>query len=90
MAAFKVRAVDHFSWSAAGSSPRKRKRTRREIKARSINGMTVVPEVMKHDHLDDLAAALVMCYDALGTVPALWKADIDAAFRRIPIKPEHR
>ena len=26
----------------------------------------------------------------VGHVPHLWKADIDAAFRRIPIKPEER
>ena len=26
----------------------------------------------------------------MGEVPGLWKADIDAAFRRIPVRPEHR
>ena len=60
------------------------------MKAGSINGISFVPETVKHDHLDDLATAMTMCKDAFNVVPALWKADIDAAFRRIPLKPEHR
>ena len=26
----------------------------------------------------------------MGELPGLWKADVDAAFRRLPIKAEHR
>ena len=31
-----------------------------------------------------------MFVEVLGVIPGLFKADIDAAFRRIPIKPAHR
>ena len=86
----KIRAVDHFSWSAGNQGATKHKRTRKEMKASSVNGIAFVPEKVKHDHLDDLAAAMTMCKDAFNMDPALWKADIDAAFRRVPLKPKHR
>ena len=31
-----------------------------------------------------------MCAPFAGEVPSLFKADVDSAFRRIPIAPEHR
>ena len=86
----KIRAIDHFSWSAGNQGATKHKRTRKEMKASSVNGIAFVPEKVKHDHLDDLAAAMTMCKDAFNMDPALWKADIDAAFRRVPLKPKHR
>ena len=45
---------------------------------------------MTHDHLDDLLTGMRQFRILLGELPGLWKADVDAAFRRVPIKPEHR
>ena len=50
----KIRPVDHFSWSNVASRSRKR------IKLNSVNGMTEVPEAIKHDHLDDLVASMTL------------------------------
>ena len=75
----KVRAVDHFSWS-----------TRGEGRETSVNGMTCASEKLAHDTLDDLASALVSFVTLSSSVPGLLKADIDSAFRRVPVKPEHR
>ena len=47
----KIRPVDHFSWSAAGKSRKKRK-------LGSVNGQTEILESLSHDHLDDLAEAM--------------------------------
>ena len=63
---------------------------------------------MRHDSLDDIAAALTMfmcvvnvvCYLPCALyvrarfaiarqVPGLWKADVDAAFRRVPLAADH-
>ena len=69
----KVRPVDNFSWSSQQGC--KRYRTRREVKADSVNGhfevrplsralfgqhvaLAQVPVAVKHDHLDDLLAAM--------------------------------
>ncbi len=79
-----------------------------QVKAESINGHCTVPEKMKHDSLDDIAAALTMfmcvvnvvCYLPCALyvrarfaiarqVPGLWKADVDAAFRRVPLAADH-
>ena len=72
----KVRAVDHFSWSAKGQAAtgqRKRKRSKNEVKAQSVNGHTLVPEKVTHDHLDDIAAVMAACKASFNEVPALWK-----------------
>ena len=97
----KIRPVDHFSWSNVATRSRKR------IKLNSVNGMTEVPEAIKHDHLDDLVASMTLlrrfvllmflsphppiihiciccCVRLTGETPALWKLDVDSAFRRIP------
>ena len=79
----KLRAVDHMSWSAP-TGPKK-KRTRREMKMDSVNGHVHVPERVTHDHLDKLLALLILAKEVLGTIPHLWKADVDAAFRRVPL-----
>ena len=84
----KVRAVDHFSWSAplegeTGWSKRRRKES-------SVNGCTLLPEAVHHDHIDDLAVVMRRFREVCGEIPGLFKADIDAAFRRIPLKPGHR
>lgn len=82
-----MRAVDHMSWSAAVAKGVKR--TRKEVKSRSINGLSTIPERVTHDHLDDLADGMRLFRDLCGELPHLWKADIDAAFRRVPITQRH-
>ena len=47
----KLRAVDHFSWSAPPAD-RKRKRSRNEVKEDSINGHYEMPVAVSHEHLD--------------------------------------
>ena len=83
----KVRAVDHMSWSAAGVCGRKRSRS--ETKKGSINGHSNIPIRIRHDHLDALASIMRKWWLLLGILPALWKTDIDAAFRRIPVCDAH-
>ena len=83
----KLRAVDHMSWSAAQGQ--KRKRSRNQIKEHSINGHCYVPAKVSHDHLDSLLQLLRVVFAKTGVVPWLWKADIDAAFRRVPLMGTH-
>lgn len=56
----------------------------------SVNACTCIPVKLKHHHLDDLIAFIQYFIALFGVVPGLFKADIDAAFRRIPLFPEHR
>ena len=44
---------------------------------------------MSHDHLDSLLQLLRLVFMLTGVVPWLWKADIDAAFRRVPLMGAH-
>jgi hypothetical protein len=60
------------------------------MKADSINGHYTPTVNITHDHLDDLLAALRMHKQLVGSAPWLWKADVDAAFRRIPIRESHK
>ena len=102
----KNRAVDHFSWSEgdgkAGSvngfttpgilsfawpSPR------RVPCVCVCVGVCLSPlpgEKLKHDTLDEFAVVLRRIVNASGSLPWLYKSDIDAAFRRVPVKAEHR
>lgn len=106
----KLRAIDNFSWSYNDTS-RKRKRTKKVMKAASVNGHYEMPCVVEHDHLDQLLAAMRMHNEVIGEArvfippcglaatcphdiflqaPGLWKSDVDSAFRRVPVNPEHR
>ena len=58
--------------------------------ASGTNGSCSASEKLSNDRYDKLAAVAQLFYAALGCVPALMKCDIDAAFRRIPVKPDHR
>jgi hypothetical protein len=60
----KIRPVDHMSWSHSDQ----RKRSRREMKAQSINGHYEVPERVKHDHLDVLLAVMRLHMLIIGQV----------------------
>ena len=42
------------------------------------------------DGLDSIVAAILLFIQITGTMPCLWKADVDAAYRRIPILPRDR
>ena len=61
----KVRAIDNFSWAP---KTMKGKRTRKEMKADSINGHYAVPIDIKHDHLDMLHTAMRCHHDHFGKV----------------------
>ena len=75
----KRRGVDHFSWSANGGG-----------KKASVNGSTLPQEKLSHDTLDVLAEILFLFWSLVGEVPALFKTDIDSAFRRIPVRAGDR
>jgi hypothetical protein len=49
-----------------------------------------MPGSVAHDHLDDLLAAMRLHYELMGDAPGLVTADIDSAFRRIPLNVRHR
>ena len=88
----KLRAVDHFSWSPASGSggaqgPASAKKAR---KAGSVNGHAAAAERMHHDTVDALVESLLHFKALMGTVPGLIKADVDSAFRRIPVASKHR
>ena len=84
----KIRAVDNLSWCAIeGGHHRMSKKRLREG---SINGHCAAHESVKHDHVDDLASAMAEFIKWMKQLPSLWKADIDSAFRRIPLLPDHR
>ena len=54
------------------------------------NRATTVTEKLKYDSLDILIEALEQAHAKIGHVLHIWTVDIDSAFRRIPILPEHR
>ena len=55
-----------------------------------INQAKRPQERLHHDAVDALFEAARIFHEVAGRAPALWKADIDAAFRRVPIRAEHR
>ena len=67
----KLRAVDHFSWSAAKT------RSRKKRKLTSVNGCTAMPEKMKHDHLDELCAAAAMFIMFASVTFGACRCDVD-------------
>ena len=54
-----------------------------------INAATTPSEKLTVDGVDRVLAACRAFYDAHGYAPVLWKADVDAAYRRIPLAPGH-
>jgi hypothetical protein len=54
------------------------------------NAATAPGEKLEHETLDLLLQAMRFTAQRSDVGLSLWKADIDSAFRRIPIKPEHR
>ena len=47
-------------------------------------------EKLEYESLDELLAVLQAMHKDLGSDLKLWKADVDSAFRRIPVLPAHR
>ena len=45
---------------------------------------------LQMDGLDALVTAIQLYVTISGRVPGLWKGDVDAAFRRVPIQPQDR
>jgi len=81
----KIRAVDNMSWAhAPGRTSKKR------LREQSVNGCSAIPEKVQHDHVDDLAEGMSKFRRLMKEPPALVKADISAAFRRVPLFPDHR
>ena len=58
--------------------------------ANGTNKCCSASEKLSNDRYDKLAAVAQSFYAATGCVPALMKCDIVPAFRRIPVKPDHR
>jgi len=85
----KVRAIDHLSWSPSTQVEDERPSKRRRKEA-SVNGHITASEKLHHDTLDVLALAMRKYVEQLGCIPGLLKSDIDSAFRRVPVAPEHR
>ena len=74
------------AWSVPDCFQAKRRRLEKE---QSSNGCCVPQEKMHHDHVDKLVAMLRKAMQGTGKQQGLFKADIDSAFRRVPIDVEH-
>ena len=61
-----------------------------DLTASGANPCCAPGERLSNDKLDLLVTLILQFMSCVGVPPALWKADIDAAYRRIPILPEHR
>ena len=55
-----------------------------------MNGHVTASEKLDHDTLDALALAMRKYVERLDCIPVLLKSDIDSAFRRVSVAPEHR
>lgn len=76
--------VDHISRQFRGAQRQTRKRS-----PKNVNGCSEIPEKICHHHIDDLAGAIQMFEELMQCIPGA-RADGRAAFRRLPLKPEHR
>eukprot|EP00973_Karenia_brevis_P051871 7204325-Karenia_brevis.AAC.1 len=74
-----MRSIDHFSWTPHKNG-----------KQDSVNGHVSPGEKFKHHTLDQLADAMRLFHDKLNEVPGLFKADVESAFRRVPVCPGDR
>ena len=54
-----------------------------------VNPATAAAEKLEYESLDKFLALMRMANKRMRCPLALWKADIDSAYRRIPLKPEH-
>ena len=58
--------------------------------AAGLNPACVPTERLRVHGIDKLIAIIQYFVLTIGCVPHLFKADIDSAYRRIPIRPDHR
>lgn len=56
----------------------------------SINAATTACEKLHCDSLVDLFAIMREMVKMMGSSLALFKSDVDSAYRRVPLRPEHR
>ena len=55
----------------------------------AVSTATTTCQLLAHDHLDDLLAAIRLHFELKSDPPGLVTAHIDSAFRRIPLKLRH-
>ena len=84
-----IRPVDNFSWCARPTHIWRKAAKKQDLIGESVNGFCVATERLHHDHLDKLVAAAGSITTKSGRVCGLFKADIDAAYRRVPLQPSH-
>ena len=58
--------------------------------ASGLNSACAPSEKLSHDRVDSLVTAIDRFTSTLHVAPHLYKADIDAAFRRVPVHPAER
>ena len=58
--------------------------------ASGLNGACAASEKLSHDRVDSLVCAVDRFTASTGLPPYLYKADIDSAFRRVPVCPAER
>ena len=53
-------------------------------------GHVTATEKLKHEALDEVCSAMREHKRLTGKSPTLWKADVDSAFRRVPVNADQR
>ena len=83
----KYRAVDNLSWAAKPVKAAKDAGRSHKFatKLNSVNGHVFPAEKMKHESIDMMVDLLKTHVKKHKKAPHLWKADIDAAFRRVSL-----
>ena len=83
----KYRAVDNLSWAAEPVNAAKDAGRSHKFatKLNSVNGHVFPTEKMKHESIDMMVDLLKTHVKKHKKAPHLWKADIDAAFRRVSL-----
>ena len=55
-----------------------------------VNGCCVQEEKLPNEGIDELFLVAREFTERVGVRPSMWKADIDSAFRRVPLKASDR
>jgi len=101
----KLRPVDHLSWSPgdAEEAPTKKDIKRESVNGYTIPQEKMRPDTL--DKFIAVLTSFVMTVGCipglfkvsfvplsfrLASIPQFWQADVDSAFRRLPIRPDHR
>jgi hypothetical protein len=58
--------------------------------ANGLNEATYVAEKLYNEQIDQLLQLVALLWELTGDPPAFWKADVDAAYRRLPVRPDDR